>query len=85
MIKITDREYTTWHPMGSLAQNANYWIYFSPDNQQAALVNTMNKQIIFISDRKSGEEIYKAPNSQKHAQFFYAMKQASFQRPDRVV
>ncbi|GAH68570.1 unnamed protein product, partial [marine sediment metagenome] len=32
MLKITDKEYLGWQEMGSLAQNENYWIYFSPDN-----------------------------------------------------
>lgn len=73
-MKITDSEYANWKEMSSLERNPNYWIYFSPDNLYAALVNTINNEIIFISDRKSGEEIYKSANARKHAQFFFAMK-----------
>lgn len=65
--------------MNALPRNENYWIYFSPDNLSAALVNTINQEIIFISDRASGEEIYKSPNARKHAQIFYAMKRLPFQ------
>lgn len=60
--------------MHSLPQNDSYWIYFSPDNLYAALVNGINDEIIFISDRASGEEIYRSRNARKHAQFFRAMK-----------
>ncbi len=74
MRKITDKEFTGWSAMSSLARNNNYWIYFSPDNTEAALVNTINNQVIYIMDRKSGAQTYKCRNHQKHAQFFYAMK-----------
>ncbi len=83
MLRITDEEYLGWQEMGSLPRNENYWIYFSPDNLHAALVNRINQQIIFISERKTGLEIYKAANAKKHAQFFRAMKQ--FRRPERVI
>ena len=72
-MKITDPEYVNWQQMSNLPRNPNYWIYFSPDNMHTALVNGINNEIIFISDRKSGEEIYKSPNARKHARFFYAM------------
>ena len=62
MRRIGDKEFTGWQAMTSLERNDNYWIYFSPDNTEAALVNTINNQIIFLMDRR------------KHAQFFYAMK-----------
>ena len=78
MKRITDSEYIAWQAMGSLPRNENYWIYFSPDNLYAALVSTINQEIIFISDRTSGHEVYKSPNSRKHAQFFNAMKKSAF-------
>ncbi|MCK4265774.1 MAG: hypothetical protein KAX31_00730 [Thermoplasmata archaeon] len=77
-MKITDKEFIGWNAMTSLAGNTNYWIYFSPDNLEAALVNTINNQVIFIMDRKSGAQTYKCRNHQKHAQFFYAMKRPFF-------
>lgn len=78
MKKITDPDFIHWQAMNALKGNQNYWIYFSADNLYAALVNTVNNEIIFISDRRSGEEIYKSPNARKHAQFFYVMKSAQF-------
>lgn len=83
-MKITDPEYADWQSMSSLAGNENYWIYFSPDNLSAALVNAINQEIIFISDRATGEELYRSPNARKHAQFFYVMKQPPFQPRDVV-
>ncbi len=83
-MKITDPEYAGWQAMNALPRNDNYWIYFSPDSLSAALVNSINQEIIFISDRATGEVIYKSPNSRKHAQFFYAMKQFPVQ-PRNVV
>ena len=84
-MKITDPEYANWQEISALPRNANYWIYFSPDNLSAALVSTINQQIIFIMNRKTMDMIYKAPNAQKHAQFFYAMEQAAFKHPERVI
>ena len=85
MRRITDPEYAAWQAMGSLPRSENYWIYFSPDNLSAALVSTINQEIIFISDRATGEEIYKSPSAKKHAQFFNAMKrQPSFQ-PRKII
>ena len=78
MKKITDPDYKHWQDMHALRGNENYWIYFSPDNLYSALVNTINQEIIFISDRKSGEPIYTSPNSRKHAQIFYALKTSQF-------
>lgn len=74
MRRIGDKEFEGWQAMNSLPRNNNYWVYFSPDNTEAALVNTINNQIIFLMDRKSGAMTYKCLNHQKHAQFFYAMK-----------
>ncbi|GAF86480.1 unnamed protein product, partial [marine sediment metagenome] len=74
-----------WQAMKSLPRNDNYWIYFSPDNLHAALVNSINQEIIFISERSTGAEIYKSRNARKHAQFFYAMKQPPFRAPERVI
>lgn len=71
---ITDKEFTGWQSMNALAGNNNYWIYFSPDNLEAALVNTINNQVIFIMERATGVQTYKCRNHQKHAQFFYAMR-----------
>ena len=71
---ITDQEFLGWSAMNALAGNNNYWLYFSPDNLTAALVNTINNQVIFLMDRKSGVQLYKCRNHQKHAQFFYKMK-----------
>lgn len=76
MRRIGDKEFAGWNAMNSLAGNNNYWIYFSPDNTEAALVNTINNQVIYIMDRKSGAQTYKCRNHQKHAQFFYAMRGA---------
>ncbi len=74
MRRIGDKEFTGWQPMSALAGNVNYWIYFSPDNTEVALVNTINGQVIYIMDRKSGAQTYKCRNHEKHAQFFYAMR-----------
>lgn len=78
MKKITDPDYEHWQAMHALQGNENYWIYFSADNLYSALVNTINQEIIFISDRKTGDQIYTSPNSRKHAQIFYALKTSSF-------
>lgn len=83
-MKITDPEYAGWQPMNALPRSPNYWIYFSPDNLSAALVSTINQEIIFISDRATGEEIYKSPNAKKHAQFFNALRQPPFQ-PQKII
>ena len=72
--KITDKEFIGWQAMNSLRGNNSYWIYFSPDNLEAALVNTINNQVIFLMDRKTGAQTYKCRNHERHAQFFYAMK-----------
>lgn len=77
-MKITDPDFVHWQAMNALERNENYWIYFSVDNLYAALVNTINQEIIFISDRRTGEEIYKSPNSQLHAKIFYALKTPQF-------
>lgn len=76
MKKITDPEFDGYHAMSSLEGNMNYWIYFSPDNLSVALVNTINNEVIFLSDRASGEEIYRSPNARKHAQYFRIMRQS---------
>jgi hypothetical protein len=76
MKRINDEEFKGWQAMNALQNNTNYWLHFSPDNTQAALVNTLNNEVIFITDRRTGEQIYKSPNSQRHAQFFYAMRHA---------
>lgn len=78
MKKITDKDFTHWQDMNALPRNQNYWIYFSPDNLYAALVNHINQEIIFISDRRTGEEIYKSPNAQLHAKVFYALNTPQF-------
>jgi len=75
MKKITDPEFSGYQSMNSLPSNDNYWIWFSPDNLYAALVNTINNEVIFISDRASGDEIYRSPNARKHAQYFRIMRQ----------
>jgi hypothetical protein len=85
MKRITDKEFRDWQPMQALARNQNYWIYFSPDNLEAALVNTINNEVIFIMDRASGEQTYKCPGSQKHAQFFYAMRKLPSFKARRVI
>ena len=74
MKRITDKEFRGWQAMNALQNNQSYWIYFSPDNLISALVNTINNEIIFTMDRRTGEPLYKSPNSQRHAQFFYAMR-----------
>ena len=74
MKRITDKEFKGWQAMNALQNNKSYWLYFSPDNLEAALINTINNEVIFIMDRASGEQTYKCPNSQRHAQFFYAMR-----------
>ncbi len=74
MRRIGDKEFEGWEPMSALAGNINYWIYFSPDNTEAALVNTINGQVIFIMDRATGVRTYRSSNHQKHAQFFYTMR-----------
>lgn len=84
MRRITDPEYAAWQAMGSLPRSENYWVYFSPDNLYSALVNSINQEIIFISERATGVEVYKSPNARKHAQFFYAFKQTPF-RPREVI
>jgi len=78
MKKITDPDYEHWQAMGALEGNENYWIYFSADNLYSALVNTINQEIIFISDRRTGEPIYTCPNSQLHARIFYARNTPQF-------
>jgi len=83
--KITDKEFIGWQPMQSLSNNPNYWIYFSPDNLEVALINTINNQVIFIMDRKTGVGLYKARNSEKHAKIFYAMRRMQPFQPRRVV
>lgn len=84
MKRITDEEFKGWQAMNALLNNQNYWLYFSPDNTQAALVNTINNEVIFITDRRTGEQIYKSPNSQRHAQYFYAVRQTKFE-PRKVI
>lgn len=78
MKKITDPDFVHWQAMGALERNENYWIYFSADNLYAAFVFTINQEIIFINDRKSGEPIYTSPNSQMHAKIFYALRTPQF-------
>jgi len=78
MKKITDPDFIHWQAMGALERNQNYWIYFSADNLYTALVNTINNEIIFISDRRTGEEIYKSPNSKMHSRIFYAQRTPQF-------
>lgn len=84
MKRIGDKEFLGWQEMTALRGNQNYWIYFSPDNLQSALVNTINNEVIFIMDRASGEQIYKSRNSQRHAKFFYAMKSMPSFSPRKV-
>ena len=83
-MKIGDKEFQGWQSMNALHNNPNYWVYFSPDNTEAALVNTINGEVIFIMDRASGERTYKSPSSQRHAQFFYALREAKF-KPRTVI
>lgn len=78
MKRITDPDFKNWQEMNSLRGNPDYWIYFSPDNLYAALVNTINQEIIFISDRNTGEQIYTSPNSGLHAKMFYALNRSQF-------
>lgn len=84
MKRIGDKEFMGWQAMTSLQGNSIYWIYFSPDNLLSALVNTINNEVIFIMERATGVGVYKSPNSQKHAKFFYAMKSMPRFSPRKV-
>jgi hypothetical protein len=67
MKRIGDPEFGGWQFM-NMSQSGK-WIYFSPDNLQAAMVEPTTAEVLFLMDRASGEPIYTSPNVKKHARF----------------
>lgn len=65
MKKITDAEFAGWPFMRNSASGK--WLYNNPDNTQAAMVEPVNGEVIFIMDLASQEPIYTSPNAKKYA------------------
>jgi len=68
MKQIKDAEFAGWSYMSNSASGK--WMYYSPDNTQAAMVEPSNGEVIFIMDLASQEPIYTSQNSAKYAKGF---------------
>lgn len=73
MRRMDDPEFRGWVFMST--SGSGKWLYLSPDNLQAAMVDPGTNEIIFIMDRASGEPLYTSPNAKKHARFGRVLQQ----------
>ena len=62
--KLKDEEFLGWNYMWTTEESGK-WIYYSPDNLQAAMVEPSNGEVLFIRERKHGERLYVHPNIKK--------------------
>lgn len=61
--KITDPEFGGYRAMEELKNQPGKWIYFSPCNRYAALVDAQTRDVLFETDRKTGEKLYQSPKA----------------------
>lgn len=73
MKRMDDPEFRGWMFMSS--SRSGKWLYSSPDNLQAAMVEPTTNEILFIMDRISGAPLYASPNVKKHARFGRRLKE----------
>jgi len=55
-------DFEGWRAMHSLLSDDQLWIYFSPDNLEAALVSHRSGEVLYILDRATGMKSYESPN-----------------------
>ncbi len=65
MKHIKDAEFAGWSYMSN--SSSGKWLYYSPDNTQAAMVEPSNGEVIFIMDLATQEPTYTSQNSVKYA------------------
>lgn len=63
--KINDAEFIGYHSMMALPRQPKYWVYFSPDNLFAILVDNMTGDVLFQMNRQTNEKIYENPKAKK--------------------
>jgi hypothetical protein len=63
--KIDDAEFKGW--LYYQNTESGFWIYYSPDNLQAAMVDPATHEVLFIMDRPSQEALYRHPEIKKFA------------------
>jgi len=61
--KITDQEFRGW--LYYLSSGSGFWIYYSPDNSEAAMVDPATFEVLFLTDRSNGEKLYQHPEIKK--------------------
>jgi len=76
--KIVDPEFKGWIFYNSTRRG--YWIYQSPDNVMAAMVDPVSFEVLFIMNRGTHQPLYTHPNIKKFARTFSIMsKLGTFQ------
>lgn len=63
--KISDAEFAGYKAMNELRSQPGKWIYFSPCNRYAILVDIMTGDVLFEMDRRTKEKIYENPKARK--------------------
>lgn len=63
--KIDDPEFMGW--LHYKNTRSGFWIYSSPDNLQAAMVDPALHEVLFIMDKTTGKELYRHPEIKKFA------------------
>ena len=73
MKRMDDPEFRGWSFMST--SESGKWLYLSPDNLQAAMVEPTTNEVLFVMDRPSGQPLYTSPNVKKHARFARVLNQ----------
>jgi hypothetical protein len=76
--RIRTPEFKDWVQMHALPSDDQLWIYFSPNNREAALVSHRTGEILYITDRATGVKLYESPNIRKE------IRARAF-RPPRII
>ncbi len=63
--KIDDLEFKGW--LYYQNTSSGFWIYYSPDNLQAAMVDPASHDVLFVMNRTTQEELYRHPEIKKFA------------------
>ena len=62
---IKNPSFIGWKKMNSLKSDPELWIYFSPNNLEAALVSHRTGEVLYVMWRSTGEKTYESPNVHK--------------------
>jgi len=62
---LKNPDFEGWTAMHALKSDDQLWIYFSPDNLEAALVSLRTGEVLYIMDRATGMKSYESPHLNK--------------------